>query len=167
MGVMVEAMQQASGLTHFGVVVHDVVERVETFARLFDVPVWRGMHWHTEPGWLEDTTNNGQPVNHGYFTGRADVGKNRSGVPFGFEVVQPTYGPSHYKEDFLQVLGPAMAITVFVGAVVAVTFVPATMAILGDAIFWPGLRCSHRCDPSLHRSSRCAPWPSPDRAPVA
>src|SRR5205823_1717085 len=32
----------------------------------------------------------------------------------------------------------------FVGAVVAVTFVPATMAILGDAIFWPGLRRSHR-----------------------
>jgi len=41
---------------------------------------------------------------------------------------------------FLQVLGPAMAITVFVGAVVAMTFVPAVMAILGRAIFWPGLR---------------------------
>ena len=50
----------------------------------------------------------GQPCNHGYFTGRADVGKNRSGVPFGFEVIQPTYGPSHYKEDFLQVLGPGI-----------------------------------------------------------
>jgi hypothetical protein len=101
----VDAVQRVLGLTHFGVVVPDVVERVETFARLFDVPVWRGMHWHTEPGWLEDTTNNGQPVNHGYFTGRADVGTNRSGVHFGFEVIQPTYGPSHYKEDFLQVLG--------------------------------------------------------------
>src|SRR5262249_30941703 len=31
----VEAIQRASGLTHFGVVVDDVVARVETFARLF------------------------------------------------------------------------------------------------------------------------------------
>jgi hypothetical protein len=66
------------------------------------------MHWRTEPGWLEDTTTNGQPVTHAYFTGRADVGKNRSGVPFGFEVVQPTFGPSHYKEDFLLKLGPGI-----------------------------------------------------------
>ena len=77
--------------------VHDVVERVETFARLFDVPLWRGMHWRTEPGWLEDTTNNGQPVTHGYFTGRADVGTNRSGVPFGFEV-----DPAHLRAEPLQ-----------------------------------------------------------------
>jgi hypothetical protein len=104
----VEAMQQVAGITHFGVVVPDVVERVETFARLFAVSLWRGMNWRTEPGWLEDTTNNGQPVHHAYFTARADVGKNRSGVPFGFEVIQPTFGPSHYKEDFLQVLGPGI-----------------------------------------------------------
>jgi hypothetical protein len=66
------------------------------------------MHWHTAPGSLEDTTNNGQLVKHGYFTGRADLGKNPSGLPFGFEVIQPTYGPSHYKEDYLRVLGPGI-----------------------------------------------------------
>jgi hypothetical protein len=104
----VEATTRVTGITHFGVVVHDVVERVEQYARLFGQPVWRGMHWRTEPGWLEDTTNNGKPVVHHYFTGRGDLGKNQNGVPFGFEIVQPTFGPSHYKEDFLQVLGPGI-----------------------------------------------------------
>jgi hypothetical protein len=104
----VEATTQATAITHFGVIVHDVVKHVENFARLFDQPVWRGMNWRTEPGWLEDTTTNGKPVTHAYFTGRADVGKNKLGAPFGFEIVQPTFGPSHYKEDFLQVLGPGI-----------------------------------------------------------
>lgn len=104
----VEAVTRAQGITHFGVVVDDLTQRLPRFAALFGQPVWRGMHWHTAPGSLEDTTNNGLPVNHGYFTGRSDLGKNHSGLPFGFEVIQPTYGPSHYKEDFLRVLGPGI-----------------------------------------------------------
>jgi hypothetical protein len=104
----VEGAQQPTGITHFGVVVPDVVQRVEKFAHLFDQPRWRGMHWRTEEGWLEDTTNNGKPVVHGYFTGRGDVGKTRLGVNFGFEIIQPVSGPSHYKEDFLEVLGPGI-----------------------------------------------------------
>lgn len=104
----VEAVTRATGITHFGVVVDDLTQRLPRFAALFGQPVWRGMHWHTAPGSLEDTTNNGKPVNHGYFTGRSDLGKNRSGLPFGFEVIQPTYGPSHYKEDYLQILGPGI-----------------------------------------------------------
>ncbi|MGA2392346.1 MAG: hypothetical protein ABSH03_03220 [Candidatus Lustribacter sp.] len=105
---MTDAVTRATGISHFGVVVDDLTTRLERFATLFGQPVWRGMHWHTAPGSLEDTTNNGRPVNHGYFTGRADLGKNVSGLPFGFEVIQPTYGPSHYKEDFLQILGPGI-----------------------------------------------------------
>ncbi len=104
----VQATTRITGITHFGVVVPDVVDRVEQYARLFGQPLWRGMHWRTEPGWLEDTTNNGKPVVHAYFTARGDIGKNRNSVPFGFEIVQPTFGPSHYKEDFLQVLGPGI-----------------------------------------------------------
>ncbi len=98
----------ATGISHFGVVVDNLSERLPHFARLFGQPVWRGMHWHTAPGSLEDTTNNGKPVVHGYFTGRADLGTNPSGLPFGFEVIQPTLGPSHYKEDYLQILGPGI-----------------------------------------------------------
>jgi hypothetical protein len=104
----VSATTKAAGVRHFGVIVHDVVAHTRNFARLFGVPVWRGMHWRTESGSLENTTCNGKPVIHAYFTGRGDVGKTGLGVSFGFEIVQPTFGPSHYKEDFLQVLGPGI-----------------------------------------------------------
>jgi hypothetical protein len=105
----VNAAINAVGITHFGCVIDNLQERLPNFARIFGENVWRGMNWHTAPGSLEDTTTNGRPVVHGYFTGRADLGTNRTGaLPFGFEVIQPTYGPSHYKEDFLLVLGPGL-----------------------------------------------------------
>lgn len=39
--------------------------------------------------------------------------------------------------SFFRALGPGMALTVLVGLVVAVTFVPATLAIFGRLLFWP------------------------------
>ena len=39
--------------------------------------------------------------------------------------------------DFLSAFGPAMAISVLVAAVVSLTFIPACLAILGRAVFWP------------------------------
>ncbi len=104
----VSATTKATGIPHFGVIVHDAVAYTKNFARLFGVPVWRGMNWRTAQGSLSNTTCNGRAVAHAYFTGRGDVGKTPLGVPFGFEIVQPTFGPSHYKEDFLQVLGPGI-----------------------------------------------------------
>jgi len=102
------ATKRTTAIPHFGVIVHDLHAHLGTFAKLFNTDIWRGMNWRTEAGSLEDTTTNGQPVIHSYFTGRADIGKTKSGAPFGFEVVQPCFGPSHYKEDFLQVLGPGI-----------------------------------------------------------
>jgi Glyoxalase/Bleomycin resistance protein/Dioxygenase superfamily len=104
----VPAATASTGITHFGVVIERLQERLPHFARLFGEPVWRGMNWRTAPGSLEEPTNNGVPVAHAYFTGRTDLGTNPSGLPFGFEVIQPTFGPSHYKEDFLAVLGPGI-----------------------------------------------------------
>jgi hypothetical protein len=103
-----EALTRTVGIPHFGVVVDDVEEKVETYSRLFAQPRWRGMHWRTEPGSLEETTYNGKPVIHAFFTGRSDIGKTPLGIPFGFEIVQPTFGPSHYKEEFLQTIGPGI-----------------------------------------------------------
>jgi RND superfamily putative drug exporter len=40
--------------------------------------------------------------------------------------------------EFLQALGPAMAISVIVGMLVSITFVPALMTLLGRRLFWPG-----------------------------
>jgi RND superfamily putative drug exporter len=39
--------------------------------------------------------------------------------------------------EFFRVLGPGIALTVLVGLAVAVTFVPALLALLGPAVFWP------------------------------
>jgi RND superfamily putative drug exporter len=41
---------------------------------------------------------------------------------------------------FLSAFGPALAIAVVVGALVALTFVPAMLAIAGRALLWPGRR---------------------------
>ncbi|WP_432504283.1 MMPL family transporter [Kineococcus arenarius] len=44
------------------------------------------------------------------------------------------------ESPFFAAVGPAMAMSVLVGVVVSVTFVPAVMAVLGQALFWPSPR---------------------------
>ena len=51
--------------------------------------------------------------------------------------------------SFFRTFGPSMAITVVVTVAVAVTFVPALLALLGGAISWP-----HPAEPSEHGPSR-------------
>lgn len=100
--------QRIQGIGHFGVVVPDVEAYTVNFARLFGHPIWRVMNWRTSEWLLEDTTHNGVPVWHSFYTARANVGKTPLGVPVGFEIIQPLRGPSHYKEDFLLLLGPGI-----------------------------------------------------------
>lgn len=54
-------------------------------------------------------------------------------------------------------LGPGLAITVLVGVIVAVTLIPALLAILGPAAYWPS-RSVHRsqADPPVSRQGRLA-----------
>lgn len=100
--------QRIQGIGHFGVVIPDIEEYLPRFAKLFGQPVWRLMNWQTSEWLLEDTTNNGVPVTHSFLSARANLGKTALGVPVGFEVIQPLAGPSHYKEDFLQAVGPGI-----------------------------------------------------------
>ena len=44
------------------------------------------------------------------------------------------------ESPFFRALGPALAFTVTVGLVVAITLVPAMLAVLGDRVFWPSRR---------------------------
>lgn len=44
------------------------------------------------------------------------------------------------ESPFFRALGPALSFTVLVGLVVALTLVPAVLAVLGDRIFWPSTR---------------------------
>lgn len=102
------AVRRTKGIAHFGIVVDDVEETMRHYVALFDAPIWRAMNWRTSPWLLEDSQCNGQPVDHSFFAVRADVGRNPLGVSVGFELLQPLEGPSHYKEDFLQRIGPGI-----------------------------------------------------------
>lgn len=87
-------------LHHFGIVVRDVVERAESYSKLFGIDNWNFGLWHSSPGSLENATYNGKPVEHSYFTTLVSPLTN-----FGFELVQPALGPQNYKEDYLNLYG--------------------------------------------------------------
>ncbi|MDG4834347.1 VOC family protein [Solwaraspora sp. WMMD1047] len=87
-------------LHHIGVVVRDVLGTVARHASVFDVDRWNFINWRREHGRLETPFYRGRPVDHEYLTGRAFDFQG-----FGFEVIQPTYGPSHYRDDYLDVVG--------------------------------------------------------------
>jgi hypothetical protein len=85
---------------HFGVVVNDLMARVADWARLFGLAEWNFMNWRNAPGSLEDPEYMGKPVDHAYFTTLFSF------TPLlGFEVIQPTFGPSHYKENYRNLVG--------------------------------------------------------------
>jgi len=56
-------------------------------------------YWRTEPGLLEGVYYRGQAVDHEYFTGVTKI------ADFGFEIIQPTLGPSHYNREFRDLWG--------------------------------------------------------------
>ncbi|WP_236792283.1 VOC family protein [Amycolatopsis sp. GM8] len=89
-----------NGIQHFGVVVRDMVARTESYTRVFGVPEWSVQNWRTEEGSLENPTFDGRPVEHEYFAATTPFDS-----ALGFEIVQPTLGPSDYKENFLNVVG--------------------------------------------------------------
>jgi hypothetical protein len=87
-------------LHHIGIVVPDVLGAVRRHAGVFDIDRWNFINWRVEPGRLEGPHYRGNPVRHEYLTGRAFEFQG-----FGFELIQPTFGPSHYKNDYLDVVG--------------------------------------------------------------
>ncbi|HSD76977.1 MAG TPA: MMPL family transporter [Solirubrobacteraceae bacterium] len=55
---------------------------------------------------------------------------------------------------FLQAFGPGVAVAVLVGGAVAMTFVPAALAVLGTATFWPRPLSPRDADPTGPRRPR-------------
>lgn len=55
----------------------------------------------------------------------------------GFAVAGGTATLLVAKSPFFRALGPALSFTVLVGVLVAVTLVPALLAVLGELVFWP------------------------------
>lgn len=64
------------------------------------------------------------------------------------------------NSPFFKALGPALAFTVTVGLLVAITLVPAILAIIGDRVFWPN-RPRPKGTRGWRRLTRLAPpnWP--------
>ncbi len=72
----------------------------------------------------------------------------------GFAVAAGTAALSAAHSSFFRGLGPALAFTVLVALVVAVTLVPAVMAVLGRFILWPTRDLSTQADGSPTRRGR-------------
>jgi catechol 2,3-dioxygenase-like lactoylglutathione lyase family enzyme len=87
------------GVNHFGVVVDDVMTSLARYNEILGIETWNMRDWRTEPGRLEAPYYRGEPVNHEYFTGRTAF------RDFGFEIIQPTLGPSHYNREFRDLWG--------------------------------------------------------------
>ncbi|MBL4621147.1 MAG: VOC family protein [Immundisolibacteraceae bacterium] len=85
---------------HFGVVVNELMPRVADWSRLFGLADWNFMNWHDGPGSLENPEYMGKPVDHAYFTTMAEFNPL-----LAFEIIQPTFGPSHYKENYRNIVG--------------------------------------------------------------
>jgi hypothetical protein len=95
-----DALIPLGGIKHFGVVVPDLLAAVTAYADLFGTTAFTFRNWRNAPGSLDDPTYNGAAVDHAYFTTMVTPHER-----VAFEVIQPTIGPSHYKEDFLLRLG--------------------------------------------------------------
>ena len=59
---------------------------------------------------------------------------------------------------FFRALGPALSFTVIVGLIVAVTLVPAIMAVLGRMVFWPTRNVAAQADDAVSASGRPKVW---------
>ena len=62
------------------------------------------------------------------------------------------------QSAFFKPLGPALAFTVLMGLLVAVTLVPALMAVLGRLAFWPTRDLRHAGDDTPDRRGRAKLW---------
>ncbi|MCL3819412.1 VOC family protein [Aeromicrobium wangtongii] len=82
------------GVNHVGIVVQDLMASLERYHRILGVERFNIRNWRTEPGLLDEPYYRGEPVDHAYFTG-FQLFKD-----FGFEIIQPTQGPSHYNREF-------------------------------------------------------------------
>ncbi|MDZ7914879.1 MAG: VOC family protein [Rhodococcus sp. (in: high G+C Gram-positive bacteria)] len=91
------------GVAHFGVVVDDLMKTLPRYHELLGISNWNVNRLQAKPGSLEDPFYRElRPVDHEYFTGMTPVSD------FGFELIQPTRGPSHYNREFRDLTGPGI-----------------------------------------------------------
>jgi hypothetical protein len=102
-GVAHQPLMPLGGIKHFGVVVPDLMAAVGGYSELFGIDAFTFRDWRRAPGSLDDPTYLGRPVDHAYFTTMVTPHDS-----VAFEVIQPTSGPTHYSEDYMQRIGPGI-----------------------------------------------------------
>ena len=87
---------------HFGIVIDNLMTTLPEYNRLLGVPDFMIRNWRSAPGSLENAYYRDQPVDHAYFTGLGQC------ADFGVEIIQPTFGPQHYQDEFRGIWGPGV-----------------------------------------------------------
>ena len=93
----VESLQDVPRIFHLGVAVHDVMARLPAYAELLGLTRWSFRHFG--PGTLQRSTVDGEDVEHAFLLALAGFDEA------GFEVIQPTQEPTHYRRHLLDVIG--------------------------------------------------------------
>jgi hypothetical protein len=84
---------------HFGVAVEDLMGRLPGYARILGLQDWTFTHFEPRPGSLDSATLNGRPVEYASLLALCSV------ADFGFELLQTTFGPTHFQEEMLERFG--------------------------------------------------------------
>jgi catechol 2,3-dioxygenase-like lactoylglutathione lyase family enzyme len=95
----VEPLQDVRRISHFGVAVNDLMARLPAYASVLGLSQWSIRHFRTGPGSLEATTVDGEEVEHAFLLALAGV------EDVGFEIIQPTREPTHYRRHLLDPIG--------------------------------------------------------------
>lgn len=93
----VESLQDVPRIFHFGVAVHDLMARLPAYADLLGLSRWSFRHFR--PGTLQRSTVDGEEVEHAFLLALAGF------EDVGFEVIQPTQEPTHYRRHLLDAIG--------------------------------------------------------------
>lgn len=93
----IESLQDVPRIFHFGVAVNDVMARLPAYAELLGLTRWSFRHFR--PGTLQRSTVDGEEVEHAFLLALAGF------EDVGFEVIQPTQEPTHYRRHLLDPVG--------------------------------------------------------------
>lgn len=93
----VESLQDVPRIFHLGVAVHDLLARLPAYADLLGLTRWSFRHFR--PGAVRRSTVDGEEVEHAFLLALAGFDD------LGFEVIQPTQEPTHYRRHLLDVVG--------------------------------------------------------------
>jgi catechol 2,3-dioxygenase-like lactoylglutathione lyase family enzyme len=93
----VESVQDVPRIFHLGVAVRDLMARLPAYAELLGLSRWSFRHFR--PGTLQRSTVDGEDVEHAFLLALAGFDD------VGFEVIQPTQEPTHYRRHLLDPIG--------------------------------------------------------------